>query len=93
MFNLFLVALKKFSQKTKYLELFVFFKFFYRLDKNFDHDRYRTRWKMLFERVFSKQPKRARYNDILKNQFVAFMEAMIFNLKHLVVLWKVCLEL
>ena len=54
--------------------------------KDFDRDRTRTKWRMPFERVFSKQSKRARYKGIVKNQFAAFMEAMVFNLKPLVVL-------
>ena len=35
---------------------------------------------------FSKQFKKARYKGIVKNQLVAFMEAMVHNLKRLVIL-------
>ena len=54
--------------------------------KNFDQDRTRTKWRMPFERVFSKQLKRARYRGVVKNQFSGFMDAMVHNLKRLVVL-------
>ena len=54
--------------------------------KDFDQDRIRTKWRMPFERIFSKQSKRARYKGVVKNQFASFMEAMVFNLKRLVVL-------
>jgi IS5 family transposase len=37
-------------------------------------------------RAFSKQNKRVRYRGIAKNQFSAFMQAIIFNFKRLAVL-------
>ncbi len=39
-----------------------------------------------YERVFSHRPKRVRYRGLAKNQFAAFLQAMVFNLKRLVVL-------
>lgn len=57
--------------------------------KNFDLDRHRTRWRMPFESVFSKQPKRTRYRGQLKNQFAGFMDAMAHNLKRLVKLEEI----
>ena len=39
-----------------------------------------------FERVFSKWPKRTRFRGLVKNQFGAFMGAIAFNLKRLLVL-------
>jgi len=55
-------------------------------DKNKDLDRYYTSTRSPFENVFSQDNKRARYRGIAKNQFSAFMQAMCFNLKRLVVL-------
>jgi transposase, IS5 family len=54
--------------------------------KNRDLDRYYTAIRAPFEHVFSKQNKRVRYRGIAKNQFSAFMQAISFNLKRLVVL-------
>ena len=54
--------------------------------KNFDLDRWRTKMRTPFESVFSQQNKRTRYRGVAKNQFSAFMEAICFNLKRLVVL-------
>ena len=54
--------------------------------KNFDLDRYYTKIRAPYERVFSKDNKRARYVGIAKNQFSAFMQAICFNLKRLCVL-------
>ena len=56
------------------------------IGKNFDLDRYYTKIRSPFERVFSKDNKRARYTGIAKNQFSAFMQAICFNLKRLCVL-------
>lgn len=39
-----------------------------------------------YERVFSKRNKRVRYRGVARNQFSAFMYAISFNLKRLVVL-------
>lgn len=54
--------------------------------KNRDLDRYYTAIRAPFEHVFSKQNKRVRYRGIAKNQFSAFMQAISFNFKRLVVL-------
>jgi len=56
--------------------------------KNRDLDRYYTAIRAPFEHVFSKQNKIARYRGIAKNQFSAFMQAITFNLKRLVVVTK-----
>ncbi len=55
-------------------------------DKNKDLDRWISAIRAPYESVFSKQRKRTRYCGIAKNQFAAFMEAICFNLKRLVVL-------
>lgn len=54
--------------------------------KNRDLDRWLSGIRAPYERVFSKQNKRARYVGIGKNQFAAFMQAISFNLKRLRVL-------
>ena len=54
--------------------------------KNRDLDRYYTAIRAPFEHVFSKQNKRVRYRGIARNQFSAFMQAITFNFKRLVVL-------
>lgn len=51
--------------------------------KNFDLDRYYTKIRAPYERVFSKTPKRVRYKGIEKNQFTAFMESICHNMKTL----------
>ncbi len=55
-------------------------------DKNKDQDRWYSKIRSPYERVFSKLPKQSRYRGIAKNQFAAFMETICFNLKRLVVL-------
>ena len=55
-------------------------------DKNKDKDRWYSGIRAPYERVFSKQRKRTRYRGIAKNQFAAFMEAICFNLKRMIVL-------
>ncbi len=55
-------------------------------DKNFDLDKYYTRIRSPYERVFSQDNKRIRYVGIAKNQFASFMNAICFNLKRLCVL-------
>jgi IS5 family transposase len=55
-------------------------------DKNKDKDRWYSRIRAPYERVFSQQNKRVRYCGVAKNQFAAFMEAICFNLKRLSVL-------
>lgn len=54
--------------------------------KNFDLDKYYTKIRAPFERVFSQDNKRVRYSGIAKNQFTEFMNAICFNLKRLTVL-------
>ena len=54
--------------------------------KNRDLDRWRSTIRMPYERVFSKQSKRARYVGVAKNQFAAIMQAICFNLRRLAVL-------
>lgn len=55
-------------------------------NKNFDLDKYYTKLRSPFERVFSQDNKRVRYIGIVKNQFATFMYAICFNLKRLRVL-------
>jgi IS5 family transposase len=52
--------------------------------KDRDKDRWLTQVRMPYESVFSQRNKRARYLGIVKNQFQAFMEALVFNFKRLV---------
>ena len=54
--------------------------------KNFDLDKYYTKIRSPFERVFSKDNKRLRYIGLAKNQFAEFMNAMCFNLRRLTIL-------
>lgn len=54
--------------------------------KDRDQDRWYSSIRAPYERVFSQQNKRTRYCGIAKNQFAAFMEAICFNLKRLIVL-------
>ncbi len=54
--------------------------------KNYDLDKYYTKIRATFERVFSKENKRLRYIGIAKNQFAEFMKEICFNLRRLVVL-------
>ena len=68
--NLHLAAVKKNNMKNK----------------NRDLDSYYTKLRAPFEHVFSKQNKRVRYRGIAKNQFSAFMQAITFNFKRLVIL-------
>ena len=56
------------------------------LDKNKDQDRWYTKIRALYERVFAHQNKRVRYRGVAKNQFAAFMNAICFNLKRLAIL-------
>ena len=51
--------------------------------KNYDLDRYYTKLRAPFERVFSHSPKRTRYIGLVKNQFAAIFEAICFNLKRI----------
>jgi transposase, IS5 family len=56
-------------------------------EKNQDLDRWISKIRAPYERVFSKLNHRVRYRGIKKNQFAAFMQAMAFNLKRMRVLW------
>jgi IS5 family transposase len=55
-------------------------------EKNRDKDRWLTKARMPFEGVFSKKAKRARYRGLVKVQFQVFMEAIVHNVKRLLVL-------
>ena len=55
------------------------------LGKNKDLDRWYTKLRSPYERVFRKTSHRVRYLGVEKNQFTAFMEAISHNLKRLVV--------
>lgn len=54
--------------------------------KNKDLDKWYSKIRSPYERVFSQREKRIRYQGIAKNQFSAFMQAICFNLKRLLVL-------
>ena len=54
--------------------------------KNRDLDRWISKIRSPYERVFSKTNHRVRYKGIAKNQFTAFMESIAHNLKKMVVL-------
>ena len=56
------------------------------LAKNHDKDRWLSHLRMPYERVFSKRNQRVRYCGVAKNQFAAFMYAISFNLKRILVL-------
>lgn len=49
------------------------------IGKNFDLDRYYTKVRVPFERVFAQQNRRTRYQGIAKNQFAEFMNAICVN--------------
>ena len=55
-------------------------------NKNKELDKFYTKLRAPYERVFSKNSHRVRYLGIAKNQFTAFMEAIAHNLKRMVVL-------
>ena len=55
-------------------------------DKNPDLDKYYSKMRAPYERVFSKQSHISKYKGIAKNQFSVFMQAIGHNLKRLVVL-------
>ncbi len=56
------------------------------LEKNPGKDRWLSGIRAPYERIFSKVSKRVRYVGVLKNQFMATLEAFCFNLKRLLVL-------
>jgi len=55
-------------------------------EKNKDKDRWYSGLRSPYERVFSQRERRVRYRGVAKNQFAAFMQAICFNLKRLIVL-------
>ena len=56
------------------------------LDKNKDLDRWITKIRSPYERVFSKTNKRVRYCGVAKTQFQEFMNAICFNLRRLIII-------
>ena len=68
--NIHLAAIKKNNMKNKNKEL----------------DKFYTKLRSPYDRVFSKTNHRVRYLGIAKNQFAAFMKAIAHNLKRMVVL-------
>jgi len=70
--NLHLAAIKKNNMKGK----------------NKDLDKWYSKLRSPYERVFSKTNHRVRYQGIAKNQFTAFMEAIAHNFKRMIVLDK-----
>ena len=62
-------------------------------DKNYDKDRWYSRIRAPYERVFSQRNQRVRYSGVAKNQFSAFMYAICFNLKRLIALGKSDIQL
>lgn len=55
-------------------------------NKDKDKDRWYSKIRSPYERVFSHRNKNVRYIGVAKNQFAAFMNALCFNLKRLIVL-------
>ena len=53
-------------------------------DKNHDKDKWLSKARSPYERVFSKISNRSRYRGIAKNQFQVFMESLAFNFKRLI---------
>ena len=51
---------------------------------DFDRDRYLSKLRMPYEKVFSQQNKKARYVGIAKNQFQGFMRAFVHNFKRMI---------
>lgn len=56
------------------------------IGKNKDLDKWYTKLRSPYERVFSKTRKRVRYQGIAKNQFAAFMESIAHNFKRMIIL-------
>ncbi|MDI6758227.1 MAG: hypothetical protein QMD94_00910 [Candidatus Omnitrophota bacterium] len=54
--------------------------------KNKNKDRWLTSIRSPFESVFSKWERRARYRGLLKVQLQIFLEAIVFNVKRLLVI-------
>lgn len=59
--------------------------------KNRDLDKWRSKMRSPYERVFSQRNPRVRFKGLVKNQFAAFMNAICFNLKRTCVLLE-CLS-
>ena len=55
-------------------------------EKNKDLDRWVTKIRSPYERVFSKDNKRVPYVGIAKNQFAEFMKDICFNLRRVTVI-------
>ena len=55
-------------------------------EENRDKDRWLSKIRAHYERVFSKQNNRVRYRGIAKNQFAEFMNTICFNIKRLPVI-------
>ena len=55
-------------------------------NKNFDLDRWKTKVRAPFESTFSKQNDKTRYRGLAKVQLQAFMQALVFNIRRLVVI-------
>ena len=56
------------------------------IDKNINLDRWITKIRSPYERIFSKQNKRVRYKGVVKNQGAEFLYAVAFNFRRLLVL-------
>jgi len=56
------------------------------IGKNKDKDRFISKIRSPYERVFSKMPKHTYYKGIAKNQFAEFMRGLSFNFKRLMAL-------
>ena len=56
------------------------------IGKNKDKDRFISKIRSPYERVFSKMPKHTYYKGIAKNQFAEFMRGLSFNFKRLLAL-------
>lgn len=61
--------------------------------KDFKRDAEIARQRMPYERIFSKQSKKARYKGIAKTQFQALMQALAFNFKRLIVVQDTLLSI
>jgi IS5 family transposase len=55
-------------------------------NKNYDLDRWITKLRSPYERIFSQDNKRVRYVGLAKNQFAEIMNAITFNLRRLSVI-------
>jgi IS5 family transposase len=54
--------------------------------KNRDKDKWISKMRSPYERVFSKENKRCRYRGLLKNQWTGFMQSLTFNVKRMLAL-------